>query len=103
MDEHKHYMNNVEIFAPGYTCHEEKWNYDNKGKENFPPYEIPVVGAFGMFINGRVMVCGGAIQRYEDCVGDAPRTCQRNRECVETDGGAKWCTGPKTTECRVYK
>lgn len=103
MDKDKHYINNVEIFAPGRTCHEATWNIDNGGKQNFAPYTHPVVGAVGLFINGRILVCGGAIQRYEECTGSAPRSCKRNRECVETDGGATWCTGPKTTECRAYK
>ena len=103
MDKDKHYISNVEIFAPGYTCHEATWNVDNGGKQNFAPYEHPIVGAVGLFINGRILVCGGAIQRYEGCTGREPRYCKRNRECVETDGGATWCTGPKTTECRAYK
>ena len=103
MDKDKHYISNVEIFAPGYTCHEATWNIDNGGKQNFAPYEHPVVGAVGLFLNGRILVCGGAIQRYEGCTGSEPRYCKRNRECVETDGGATWCTGPKTTECRAYK
>ena len=103
MDKDKHYINNVEIFAPHYTCHEATWNEENGGKQNFAPYTHPVVGAVGMFINGRILVCGGAIQRYEECTGSGPRSCKRNRECVETDGGATWCTGPKTTECRAYK
>ena len=103
MDKDKHYISNVEIFAPRYTCHEASWNIDNGGKQNFAPYEHPVVGAVGLFINGRILVCGGAIQKYEGCTGSGPRYCKRNRECVETDGGATWCTGPKTTECRAYK
>ena len=45
MDENKIYIGNVEIFAPGYTCHEETWNVENSGKQNFAPYEFPVVGA----------------------------------------------------------
>jgi hypothetical protein len=103
MDENKVYISNVEIFAPENTCHEETWNTKNPGKQNFAPYEFPVVGASGIFMNGRIIVCGGALERYEDCVGDGPRYCKRNRECVETDGEATWCTGPKTKECRVYK
>ena len=69
MDKDKHYISNVEIFAPRYTCHEASWNIDNGGKQNFAPYEHPVVGAVGLFINGRILVCGGAIQKYEGCTG----------------------------------
>ena len=105
MDQNKNYLENVEIFAPQYTCHEDKWKEDNPGKPNFASYEHKVVGHTGLFINGKIIVCGGALQRYEECVGplEGPRSCKRNRECVETDGGAEWCTGPKTKECRGYK
>ena len=103
MDKEKNYIDDVEIFAPGYTCHEEKWREDNPGRPNFPAFKYPVVGPSGIFINGKILICGGALQRYEDCVGEGPRYCKRNRECVETDGGAQWCTGPKTNECRGYK
>ena len=103
MDENRNYISNVEIFAPGNPCHAENWTSTNPGEPNFAPYEFPVVGASGIFMNGRTIVCGGALERYEDCVGEGPRTCKRNREYVETDGGATWCTGPKTKECRTYK
>ena len=103
MDKDKNYISNTEIFAPGYTCHEETWQNENPAMQNFAPYEFPVVGASGTFINGKIIVCGGALQRYEGCVGNGPRSCKRNVECVVTDGDAKWCTGPKTNDCRIYK
>ena len=40
MDKDKNYIDDVEIFAPGYTCHEEKWREDNPGKPNFPALSL---------------------------------------------------------------
>ena len=48
MDKDKNYIDDVEIFAPGYTCHEEKWREDNPGKPNFPAFKYPVVGPSGL-------------------------------------------------------
>ena len=103
MDKNLNYLSNVEIFAPGYKCHEEKWMEDNPTKQNFPSYPFPVVGASGNFVGGKVLVCGGALQRYEGCTGDLVRSCERNIECVVTEGDARWCTGPKTTQCYAFK
>ena len=76
---------------------------DNAGKQNFPSYPFPVVGASGNIVGGRVLVCGGALKRYEGCTGDLVRSCERNVECVVTEGDANWCTGPKTTQCYFFK
>ena len=61
-----------------------------------------MTGAFaGM---GSTVICGGARSTYENCATHAgdKRICSHNVECVETAGGAEWCTGPKTTDCYSY-
>ena len=41
---------------------------------------------------------------YVDCSRhfEGSLDCQRNIECVETNGGSMWCTGPKIKQCYTY-
>ena len=94
MDNKYSYLDDVELYAPGLPCHQNK----------LPKYPMKIVGATGNLAGtGRVVICGGAQHRYQGCIGIGHRTCEANVECVTTKGGARWCFGPKTDKCYMYK
>merc|ERR1712150_7525 len=51
---------------------------------------------------GKVVICGGAQQKYARCTGSQGKVCEKNIECVTTDGGTKWCFGSRTKDCYTY-
>ncbi|XP_059080288.1 uncharacterized protein LOC131878354 isoform X2 [Tigriopus californicus] len=90
----KDYMDTVEMFAPGNTCHQKQG----------PKMANKLIGVSADFIYGSAVVCGGASQDYINCksgIGGS-RVCGDNVQCVTTLGGTPWCTGPKTKRCLVY-
>lgn len=97
IDNNHRYLNDVEIFAPGYKCHGDR----------FAPLPYPLIGAVSAVIKGSLVVCGGATMTYKGCggistVGGTGRTCGSNSECTETAGKTKWCTGPVSKTCYAY-
>ena len=94
MDNNYAYLDDVELYAPGLPCHQDK----------LPHYPLRVTGATGNLAgDGKVIICGGAAHMYSGCTGSSQRTCERNVECVTTKDGTKWCFGPKTKDCNTYK
>ena len=94
IDDKNQYLDDVELYAPGLPCHQSK----------LPPYPFRVVGATGNIAgHGKVVICGGAKHTYSGCTGTSQRNCKRNVECVTTNGGTKWCFGPRTNECYAYE
>ena len=102
MDKKYSYLDDIELYAPDLPCHQSK----------LPKYPHKVVGAVGDFVgrmkkftDKKILICGGAIHSYTDCVqrGERERSCDRNTECVLTKGGAELCFGPRTKDCFVYK
>ena len=94
IDSKNRYLNDVELYAPGLKCHQKK----------LPPYPLKVAGATGnLGNNGQIVICGGASHTYSGCTESPERTCKRNVECVITNGGSKWCSGPRTKECYTYE
>ena len=91
---HFSYINDVEVFAPGYSC----------SYKMLTPYPHKVKGTVSGFLMGSVIVCGGGEMIYVDCTkhNEGSKQCDRNYECVETTGGTQWCTGPKTDLCYAY-
>ncbi len=85
------YTNQVELFAPGLQC-------INSAP---PPYPLKVMGTVSAFLHGQNIACGGAVMHYTDCSKHAEGSwdCKTDLDCVVTQGGAKWCTGPKTKHC----
>ena len=68
------------------------------------PYPKKVKGTVSGFITGKAIICGGAEMVYVDCHkhSEGSIKCDRDIECIETTGGSKWCTGPKTSFCYSY-
>ena len=95
IDNKKNYLNDVELLAPGKSCHNEK----------MPPFPLKVAAPVGAFAGkGSTVVCGGATTLYRNCKvypGDK-KICENNLECVKTAGEAEWCTGPKTDACYTF-
>ena len=91
---HFSYINDVEVFAPGYSC----------SYKMLTPYPHKVKGTVSGFLMGSAIVCGGGEMIYVDCTkhNEGSKQCDRNYECVETTGGSQWCTGPKTDLCYAY-
>ncbi len=88
-------MNDVELIHPGFNCPDKM----------LTPYPFKVTGVATGFVVGKNIVCGGATMTYTDCHKDHKEggyLCDRNVDCVNTDGGTKWCTGPKRNECYSY-
>ena len=73
-------------------------------KKELNPFPLHLKWAAAAFINGQTLICGGATDDYVDCdqIAEKSEICQRNIECVQTPGGSKWCTGPKTANCYTY-
>ncbi len=88
------YLNEVEIFAPGFSC----------SNEAMAPFPLSVKWPSAGFTNGYSIVCGGAIEDYVDCSKgkEGMMQCDRNVDCVTTKGGSQWCTGPKVDHCYTY-
>ena len=80
----------METFAPGIPCTSKP-----------PPYPHKIVGTVSGFIGGLNIVCGGGKMEYVDCSKhkEGSIDCDTNIECVHTQGEARWCTGPKISEC----
>ena len=95
IDNTNSYLNDVELYAPDLSCHQDK----------LTPYPLKVAGAVGNIIgNGEIVVCGGAVETYTECSGcNWQKSCKRNVECVETKGGSKWCFGPRTKDCYTFQ
>ena len=94
IDNKNTYLNDVELFAPGLPCHQKKLAH----------YPLKVAGATGNFASdGEIVICGGAVHTYSGCTGSWRRTCKQNIECVNTNGGSKWCYGPRTKDCYIYE
>ena len=88
------YLDDVELYAPGLPCHQTK----------LAAYPFKVIGATGSTVGtGKVVICGGAIEKYSECTGTQQRDCKKNVECVTTDGGTKWCFGSRTKDCYTYE
>ena len=91
MDDKNRYLDDVELYAPELPCHQHK----------LPRYPMKIVGAAGNLAgSGKVVICGGAQQKYTNC---SRWRCKENVECVTLKGGSKWCSGPKTKDCYIYK
>ena len=86
------YLSEVEVLAPGYDCERQA---------PLPDYPLEVIGASAGFIQGHNLVCGGAAMTYVDCGphSEGSKLCDRNVDCVRTEGGSRWCTGPKIRKC----
>ena len=84
------YINDVEVFSAGLACSTSPPNY---------PHDI--VGTVGGFLHGQNIVCGGGKMEYVDCSkhSEGMTDCKKNIDCVQTSGGAQWCTGPKIKHC----
>ena len=94
IDDKNLYLDDVELYAPGLPCHQNK----------LPSYPFKLVGATGNLAGrGKVVICGGAQQKYSGCTGTSARQCKRNVECVTTNGGTQWCFGPRTKDCYAYE
>ena len=94
IDSKHSYLNDVELYAPGLPCHQTK----------LQPYPFKVIGATGNMVGtGKVVICGGAQQKYAGCTGTHHRECKKNVECVVTDGGTKWCFGTRSKDCYTYE
>ena len=88
------YLDDVELYAPGLPCHQAK----------LPPFPVKVIGATGNMVgSGKIVVCGGAQQKYTGCTGSLQRDCTKNVECVTTEGGTKWCFGSRSKGCYTYE
>ena len=88
------YLDDVQLYAPGLPCHQGK----------LTPYPFKVLGATGNMVGtGKVVICGGAQQKYARCTGSQGKVCEKNIECVTTDGGTKWCFGSRTKDCYTYE
>jgi hypothetical protein len=86
-------LDNIEVFCPN----------DNCSNISFIPYPFGVVGALSEFSNGVAFVCGGAVNMYTDCsMNSVGKTCAKNADCITSEGGTLWCTGPKISDCYVY-
>ena len=87
-------IDDVELYAPGLPCHQMK----------LAPYPNKVTGATGdMAGDGKIIICGGAQKYYSGCTEGLQRHCERNVECVTTDGGTEWCFGARTSNCYTYE
>ena len=94
MDDNNTYLDDVELYAPGLPCHQMK----------LAPYPNKVTGATGdMAGDGKIIICGGAQKYYSGCTEGLERHCERNVECVTTEGGTKWCFGSRTNNCYTYE
>lgn len=84
------YTNDVEVFHPNVECVSRP-----------PAYPFKVVGTVSGFTKGQNIVCGGGKMEYADCSRhyEGSWDCGTDMDCVKTQGGARWCTGPKTKEC----
>ncbi len=62
------------------------------------------MGATAGMVEGRGLVCGGAMEEYVECEKDAigGYRCERNSQRVLTVGGSQWITGPASRRCYEY-
>ncbi len=92
------YMASAEVFTPNHVsdCDVAKVG----------DYPYPVMGAVGGMVGGVGVICGGAMNDYDNCSnipGDiGARHCQYNIEKPTTKGKMFWPTGIKTAECYIY-
>ena len=90
LDDKRKYLDDAELYAPGLPCHQCK----------LPPYPLKIVGPTGnMARSGKVVICGGAEEKYENI----RKPNQHNLKCASLQGGSQWCFGPKTSDCYTYK
>ncbi len=91
----KLYTDEVEILSPGFNCNSQP---------PIAPYPYKIIGVCAGFILGNAIACGGARFGYTDCRKhlEGSNKCATNTRCIETKGGALWCTGPKIDECYTY-
>ena len=86
------YLRDVELLTPGFDCPKHK---------QVAPYPYRVTGASTGYVDGQILVCGGATVDYMECHEGYEQNyyCDRNVECVKTTGGTQWCSGPKVNKC----
>ncbi len=86
----------MNLYAPGHSC-----DGDPAGNDLLEP----LFGSTAAFFSGQAVICGGAVERYEECEVDDhlnAQLCNRNTDCVQTATGGQWCTGPKVDQCLVF-
>ena len=55
---HSSYLSDIEIFAPGRSCHNEQTSR---------PLPRPTMGGVAALVSGHAVYCGGAVEMYAQC------------------------------------